>query len=439
MDKEQITLSTIFVCNGANLIRKDQHSIPLGRSDAMKIIRAGLDSALPSKFVGKFIKKDLLICDSKSYRPSRYGKVWLVAMGKAADTMAKSVHRIIHADGGIIVIPKNYDSVFYNKKFQIIRAGHPTPNRNSAVAAKKIITLLQNAGQNDLVVFLVSGGASALVCAPYGISLSQKIKVNDALIGSGASISEINAIRKHLSGIKGGKILDHLRCDAISYVMSDVVSNDLGSIGSGITYYDKSTFSDCLKILSKYGLGKKIPKSALRLLQNGAQGKIDETPKRPKIPNQIIATNSDCLGVMVKKAKSLGYSTSICQRVEGDVGLAAAKILRKHKTGKKSCLVFGGETTVVVHGNGKGGRNQELVLNMVSKLKQDCVVGSVGTDGIDGNTKHAGAIFDHKVDDDVIISYLKNNDSNSFFKKFGGLVMTGPTHTNLLDIGLVLS
>lgn len=410
----------------------------MGRSDAIQILNAGIKSAMPANFVSKFVKKDRLICANRTYKISNYDHIWLVAMGKAADTMAKSVHGIISSDGGLVIIPKNYAPQFRNKKFQTINAGHPTPNKNSVLAAKKITSFLQNVNKSDLVVFLVSGGASALVCAPFGIGLSQKTSITRTLLESGASISEINTIRKHLSAIKGGRLLESLQCQAISYVMSDVVGDDLGSIGSGITYCDKSTFSDCLGIISKYGLAQKIPKTALNILQSGAAGKIPETPKSPKIPNQIIATNSDCLGVMAKKAKSLGYSTKIHSGVSDDVSIAAKKILKKANLQKNNCLVFGGEATVTLAGSGKGGRNQELVLHMITNLKQNAIVASIGTDGIDGNTKHAGAIFDHKIPKDVAKPYLQNNDSSLFFKKFGGLITLGPTHSNLLDVGLVL-
>jgi hydroxypyruvate reductase len=403
----------------------------------MSIILAGLDAAQPEGHLGKFITKNTILCAEKKYRTKHYDKIWLVAMGKAAYSMAKITRRIVSSDGGIVVIPKNYDYA-KSKKFQVIQAGHPTPNKNSVLAARKIITLLQNAGPNDLVIFLVSGGASALVCLPHIITLQQKIKTTQILLESGASISEINAIRKHLSGIKGGKILESLCCDAISYVMSDVIGDDLVSIASGMTYCDNTTFSDCLRIVSKYGLGKKLPKTVLNTLHNGAAGKIPETPKRPKIPNQIIASNSDCLGVMAKKARSLGYDAVVYPNVGGNVRFAAKKILQKFKQSKKSCLVFGGETTVTIQGKGKGGRNQELVLYMISNLPKNATVASVGTDGIDGNTKHTGAIFDHTMDKKITQPYLDDNDSNTFFAKYGGLIKTGPTHTNLQDIGIIL-
>jgi hydroxypyruvate reductase len=215
------------------------------------------------------------------------------------------------------------------------------------------------------------------------------------------------------------------------------MGDDLSSIASGLTYCDKTTFQDCLEILKKYRLSSKIPKAILNRLELGAKGKIPETPKKPKIQNIVIASNKDCINKMVKKAEALGYKTKVLHQLSGDVQLAARKILQNFQNKPRTCLIFGGEPTVRVSGSGKGGRNQELVLHVSEKAKPDLVITSVGTDGIDGNTRHAGAIFcsGNKAEAN---RYLKNNDSNSFFKKYGGLIMTGPTHTNLLDIGLVL-
>ncbi|NDB47073.1 MAG: DUF4147 domain-containing protein, partial [Nitrososphaeria archaeon] len=209
--------------SNANLINKIRHNELLSRSDAMKIIRSGLQAARPEMYVSKCVSKNHLMCGPRTLDAKNYDKIWVVAVGKAGDSMAKAFCKIISAAGGIVVIPKNYDSVFNSKKFQIIKAGHPIPDKNSVLAAKKISQLLGKTGQNDLVVFLISGGSSSLVCAPLGITLEQKIKTTQILLDSGASIFEINAIRKHLSRVKGGKILASLRCTAISYVMSDVV------------------------------------------------------------------------------------------------------------------------------------------------------------------------------------------------------------------------
>lgn len=405
---------------------------------ALQILEAGLEATRPRHFLSKFIGKERLNVNGKSYLLSKYRKIHLVAFGKAASSMAKFVHTKLKVDSGIVVIPQNYKPVFSARNFKVFRAGHPVPNKTSIAAAKSIIKLLKTTKKADLVVFLVSGGASALVCLPSGITLRQKQKLTQTLLRCEASIEEINALRKHLSQIKGGRLLEHLNCTAVSFVMSDVVGNNLSSIASGLTYYDKTTYSDCLGIIKRYGLEKQIPSQAVRHLKRGAKGKIKETPKRPKIANVVAASNMDCLDAMKKTATKLGYKTKILAPLVGNTSSAAKKVLQNFSFNSNSCLIFGGETTVKVRGRGRGGRNQELVLQILSKLRQNAIVASMGTDGIDGNTKDAGAIFYSAPTKKEARRYLKNNDSNSFFKKFGGIIKTGPTHTNLLDIGLVL-
>lgn len=406
-------------------------------NDALDILEAGLDAAKPEHFLDKFIDKKKLRVDGKSYPLSRYNKIYLVAVGKAADSMARFVESKIRVDSGVVVIPKNYKPLFSRKNFKFIRAGHPIPNNASVTAAKSIIRLLHKTKKEDLVVFLVSGGSSSLLCLPDGITLRQKQQVTEELLRCGASINEINTIRKHLSQIKGGRLLEHLNCTAVSLVLSDVVGDDLSSIASGITYCDKTTYSDCLAIIKKYGLEKHVPLQALRRFGLGAKGEVAETPKKPKIPNVIVARNKDCLVAMAKTATALRYKPKILASLTGNTDSAVKLILKNFSFRKKSCLIFGGETTVKIRGDGKGGRNQELVLRILTKLHQ-VVVASIGTDGIDGNTVDAGAIFYLPLGKREAEKYLQNNDSNAFFRKYGGIIKTGPTHTNLLDVGLIL-
>ncbi len=405
--------------------------------DALACLESGLESARPETFLTKFIKNDKLL-GPKTILLSQYNKIYIVSVGKAAYTMAKFVHVKINSNGGIVIIPQTHTPIFFDKKFKTIKASHPIPNNKSIVAAKSIIRLLKNTKKDDFVIFLISGGTSSLVCLPYGVTLREKQQLTQNLLKCGASIKEINALRKHLSLIKGGNLLKYLNCRAVSYVMSDVVGDDLSSIASGLTYCDKTTFLDCLKIIKKHRLEDQLPKRALLHLKLGARGKIPETPKTPKIQNILVASNKDSINAMAKKARKLGYRTNTLHPLSGDVRSAATKILQNFTNKPKSCLVFGGETTLKVTGNGKGGRNQELVLQILKRSKSDVVIASIGTDGIDGNTKHAGAIFYSTAKQAEIDRYLNNNDSNSFFKKYGGLVMTGATHTNLLDIGLIL-
>ena len=412
------------------------------KKHALDILEVGLEAANPEKFLRKFVKQNRIIVGKKSLKLSNYQNIFLVSFGKAADSMANTINSLIKIKGGIIVLPNRTKSQISNKKFLIFTAGHPVPNTSSLKAAKAILQFLQKRKKSDFVIFLVSGGGSALVSLPSGITLNEKIKVTSLLLKSNATIQEFNCVRKHLSLIKGGLMIKNMECDGISFIMSDVENNDLSSISSGCTYYDNTTFKDALKVIKKYDLKKKIPKNVLKQLHNGSIGIINETPKKSRIKNLIIATNKDCLVKMAVKAKKLGYNPKIVS-ISGNVNTAAKTLAKLIYKRKNSCTLFGGETTVNVIGQGKGGRNQELVLrilNDIRKSKLSALISSLGTDGIDGNTKFAGAITENFfLTNNEIDTHLKNNDSNSFFKKYGGLIETGPTHTNLMDIGIILN
>ena len=406
----------------------------------LSIIEAGLEAALPGKQFEKIIHKKHLWMLGKKINLKKYDKIFIIAIGKAANSMAESVNSLTSITGGLLVVPKKTKTRL-PRNFKVIQAGHPLPNKNSVVAAKKIIEFLEDITPRDFVIFLISGGASSLVVLPDGITLREKKIVTGLILNCGATIQEINCIRKHLSKIKGGRLLRHLRSDGISLVMSDVVGDDPSAIASGLTYYDKTTFSDARKILKKYHLENAVPKNVLGHIDLGIQGKIPETPKRQKIKNQIISTNKLCLDAMNIRAKDHGLSTKVLNCMSGNVKDLGMKLAKKLDDKTINCLIFGGEATVVVKGKGKGGRNQELVLytaiNLAKQNKRAIVV-SVGTDGVDGKTDSAGAIWisDQKID--KIMPYLDENNSYKFFRKYGGLVFTGLTGTNLMDIGLVL-
>ncbi len=410
------------------------------KKEALSILEAGLEASNPSQQIEKVIRDDILFVCGKKIALKKYGRVFIIAMGKAAYSMAEAVHSLTDVDGGLLVVQKKIKTNLPGK-FKVIHAGHPVPNKNSVIAAKKILDFLFNTNADDFLIFLISGGTSSLVTLPDGITLNEKQVVTNLLLKCGANIHEINCIRKHLSKIKGGKLLEHLRSDAVSLIMSDVVGDDLSSIASGMTYYDKTTFADAKKILKKYNLERSVPKSVLIHIDLGMQGKIPETPKRQKIKNQIISNNKICLDAMNVRAKDLGFSTKVLNCMSGDVKDLGKKIVKTLSNKKINCVIFGGEVTVVVKGKGKGGRNQELVLYTaidLAKLGKKAIVASVGTDGVDGKTDCAGAIWklDRKID--KIMPYLNENNSYNFFRKYGGLVFTGPTGTNLMDIGLVL-
>ena len=406
----------------------------------LQILETGLSAALPKGIMGKIIKKNRLVIGKNTVSLSKYDRVFVVAFGKAADSMTKIVDSLTTIKGGIVVIPKGVTSTLKNNNFKIIRAGHPVPDQNSVLAAKKIIEFLSTRNDNDFVIFLISGGGSSLVTLPDGITLSEKKKVTRLLLNSGANINEINCVRKHLSKIKGGRMAEFLKCGAVSLVMSDVVRNDLTIIASGMTYFDKTTFGDAAKILKKYRLEKLVSKNVLRKIKLGMTHKIPETPKRAKIRNHIIATNEDCLNEMARKARYFGFRVKVLSSISGDVRLVARKFANVSKS--YPCVIFGGETTVKVTGNGKGGRNQELVLYTLIesyKKNQNILIGSIGTDGKDGNSNACGAIMDNsKLKIDQAYKFLKNNDSYTLLKEQNALIFTGSTHTNLMDIGIIL-
>jgi len=408
----------------------------------LKILESGLVAGLPKNVIQKFVYKSQISIGKCKIPLSKYDQIFLVAFGKAADSMVCEVNSLTRTSGGIIVIPEGYTPVLKTKKFEIIYAGHPIPNKKSIKAAKKIIKFLQERKKNDLVIFLISGGGSSLISLPDGITLDEKRVVTGMLIKSGASIDEINCVRKHLSKIKGGRILEYLRCEAISLVMSDVIGDDITTIASGTTFFDKTTFSDAEKVLKKYNLLQSVPKNILKRIRLGIEKKIPETPKQQKIKNHIIATNKTCLNRMRKKSKSFGLTQKIIYPVSGDVK-QIAKTLAKLivKTKPNSCIIFGGEPTVEVKGRGKGGRNQELVLYLLKEIQnveQNITVASIGTDGKDGNTDACGAILNNKINVTGAKKFLARNDSYNFIKKHKGLIITGPTHTNLMDIGVLL-
>ena len=406
--------------------------------DAVKILDEGLTYADPQIGLSRYFSKNKIKTTKSTINLKEFENVYLVAIGKAADSMAKFVLSKIILKSGIVVLPSDYKPIFTTKKIRFFMSGHPLPNLQSLKAGKYIQKFVNSTTKNDFIIFLISGGGSSLVTLPSGITLEEKICVNHELIHCGANINEISCVRKHISDIKGGKLIQKMRSSGISFILSDVICDDLSSISSGITYADKTTFSDALKIIKKYKIEKKISRNVISVLKDGINGKIPETPKKSKLTNIIVGNNKSSLVKMMNKAENLGYSVHVMSDLNSNVKITARNIAKKFKVIKKSCIIFGGETTVNVIGTGKGGRNQELVLHLSKELKNyPCIISSIGTDGIDGNTKVAGAIVSN-VNMPSFENYLKNNDSFNYFKKFGGLIQTGPTHTNVNDIGLII-
>ena len=410
------------------------------KRECLEILEAGLKAADPENIIPKFVTPEEIKIQEQILKLSGFSNIYTVAFGKAGDSMTRALNEIISIKSGIIVIPKGSKSKIKSKKFQIFNSGHPKPDQTSVKAAKEVTKFLQNRREGELVIFLVSGGGSSLLAIPDDIILDDKIYVTDLLLKSGATIQEFNCIRKHLSKIKGGRLVENIKCDGIGLVMSDVEGDDLSSIASGTTYMDNTTFLDALNIINKYKLKNKIPLEILQRLEDGFKGKIPETPKNAKIENYVIANNKDCLKAMESKAKEFGYKVKTIQ-VFGNIKDATKTIMENISDEQKSCLIFGGETTVEVIGKGSGGRNQELVLRILKNAQnlKKMIISSMGTDGIDGSTFFAGAITENvKIDESIIKEFLKNSDSGRFFQKQKSNIRTDFTHTNLMDIGVIL-
>ncbi|MFQ6071073.1 MAG: glycerate kinase, partial [Candidatus Aminicenantales bacterium] len=362
--------------------------------------------------------------------------------------------------GGVISVKKGYSLPL--KFIRVREAGHPVPDKTGLECTEQIIRILRKSGEKDLIFMLISGGGSALLPFPaQGISLDDKQKVTRLLLRSGVKIQEMNAIRKHLSGVKGGRLSKlAFPSTLISLVLSDVIGDELEFIASGPTVPDSSTFRDCLDVIERYSIRNRVPSSVLDLLERGLKGEVEETPKKgdpafERTQNVIIGNNRVAIQGAVKKASELGYNTLFFSaEVQGEAreaaithSVLAARILFSGKPVERpACVVSGGETTVTVKGKGRGGRNQEFVLaaSMGIDGLDNVVILSAGTDGTDGPTEAAGALADGttiKRAGELGLDarhFLKENDSYNFFKRLGDLIITGPTFTNVMDLQLIL-
>ncbi len=335
-----------------------------------------------------------------------------------------------------------------------IVGAHPVPDARSEAAGRAALTLAATLGSDDLLLLLLSGGASSLMAAPVeGVDLSDKRAAQATLLREGADIGELNAVRKHLSGIKGGQLAMATKARVLTLAMSDVVGDDPSTIGSGPTVADPTTFADAWAVLERRGGAGRYPASVVAHLRSGVHGERVETPKvidEPRTQFHIVASLDDALGAAEVAAAELGYRViRIGQPIVGEARVAGAELLRhaiSAAEGGPCCVIAGGETTVRVVGTGRGGRNQELALAMVGALADTATVvaASVGTDGVDGPTDAAGAIVDsttavrareHGLDP---AAHLDDNNSYRFFDALGDLVRTGPTGTNVGDIQIVM-
>jgi glycerate-2-kinase len=432
------------------------------RQTAIDIFMAGVESVKPGNLINRYVSlhRNILQFDSIAFDLNSIGNIYLVGAGKASALMAQTMESILGSRINAGHIVTKYGHSVPLKFIGQTEAGHPVPDENGIAGTAKILSIVRNAGINDLVICLISGGGSALLAdVPEGCTLDDIREVNKVLLKAGANISEINCIRKHLSRVKGGQLAKAAYpAKIVSLILSDVIGDPLDVIASGPTAPDLSTFAESLSIIGKYKLEKEIPAQIQQILLEGAENKRDETLKESdemflSTSNLIIGTNKLALATAKAKAEAMGYDTCIITHsLEGDVVAVAEWIVsltRRYKeenSGKKICLLFSGEPTVHVTGDGLGGRNQHLALLVAHLIKElpGITFLSGGTDGTDGPTDAAGAVVDSftcqrakemKLDPEY---FLANYDSSNFFHREGGIIITGPTQTNVMDLIVVL-
>ncbi len=431
---------------------------------AKAIFSKGVEAVLPEKVIKNqvFLNQDVLKVKDNTLELDKYKKIIVVGAGKASAAMGKALEEILGPKiaGGLIIVKYGHGEKL--RYAEVEEGGHPLPDSNGLKASEKLLTLLDDTDEETLVIGLFSGGGSALLTLPAdGITLDHKISTTDALLKCGASIQEINTIRKHISKVKGGRLMEKAYpASFLALILSDVVGDKLDVIASGPTVPDPTTYADCIDLIRRYSLENEIPKTVIDFLEKGKVGVIPETPKPgdklfEKASNHIIGNNYLALKAAEKEARKRGYNTLILTSVlEGDTTecarfhTAIAKEIVKsgNPVARPACILSGGETTVIIRGNGKGGRNQEFALVAaleIEGLNSVCIL-SGGTDGTDGPTDAAGAFATGNTINRAEClkldarSYLENNNSYEFFKALGDLLITGPTRTNVMDLRIIL-
>ena len=422
---------------------------------ALTLMEEAIKSSDPYEAVSRALKLkgNKLIVREREF-PIK-GKIYVLAFGKAACSMAKAVEDILgdRLEEGVAITKYGYALPL--KKIKVIEAGHPVPDENSMRGALAGVELAKKVDKDDILLVLISGGGSALFCLPEeGISLEDKIKTNELLLKSGAKIYEINTVRKHISKVKGGKLAKLVKGTLISLILSDVVGDPLEAIASGPTVKDPTTFEDARRVLKVYGIWDKVPGSVRRYIEMGLKGEVEETLKEdlPNVHNFIIGGVSIACESAKRKAEELGLKAYILTTtLEGeakDVAIALGSIIeeiyhRNRPFEKPVVLIAGGETTVTILGKaGLGGPNQEIALSIARKISglRGTAVLAMDTDGTDGPTDAAGGLVDSYTLDVLkkegidVEEYLATHSSYDALKKAKALLITGPTRTNVNSI-----
>lgn len=434
------------------------------RRKATAILAAAVRAVEPASAVRRVMSRrgESLRIGGQQYDLRRIRRILVVGAGKASAPMAAAVEAMLGAriTTGLVVVKYGHTAPL--RRIDLIEAGHPLPDAAGERGAAQMLDLLRGTTDDDLVLCLLSGGGSALLPAPVpGVSLEDKSAVTDLLLRSGAPIQDINAVRKHLSRVKGGRLAQAASgARVVALILSDVLGDPLDAIASGPAAPDPTTFGDALAIVRRYQLDDRLPASALAHLRRGAEGREQETPKPAdplfrRVQTVVVGSNEQAVAAAAARAKTLGYHTMVLTTFfEGEAREAArvfcsvARSVARRQTPlvPPACLLAGGETTVTVRGQGRGGRCQEFTLSAARAIAgwPDVVVAGFGTDGTDGPTDAAGAL----VDGDTAARArslgldparaLAANDSYPFFHRLGDLLVTGPTRTNVNDIYLAL-
>jgi hydroxypyruvate reductase len=440
------------------------HDISHMREAARQIFLKGVAAVEPAAAVKRYCRRDgdRLHVGETMVNLSKFHRILVVGAGKASAPMALALEEILEdrVSGGTVNVKYGYTAPV--KRIELVEAGHPLADECGVKGAQRILNLLADAEEQDLVICLISGGGSALLPLPVeGIALADKQETFRVLTDCGATIHEMNTIRKHMSRIKGGQ-LAKAACPAttISFMLSDVVGDDLDVIASGPTVPDSSSYKDCFDIINAYGVRDKLPAKTVSHLEAGLAGRAPETPKAgdpvfAKTHNLIIGSNIEAVKSAEQEARRLGYQTLVLSSmIEGETrcvakvhcGIAKEVLKTGHPLKAPVCILSGGETTVTLTGNGKGGRNQEFALAAAMDIADagPIVVLCAGTDGTDGPTDAAGAFADSytlKRAQDLGMDaavYLANNDAYNFFKPLDDLLITGPTNTNVMDLRVMI-
>jgi glycerate 2-kinase len=434
------------------------------KATAISIFSEAVRAADPYLGIKKFVERrgNGILIDGELYPESRFPKIIVIGGGKASARMGQALEEILgdRIAGGWINTKDGHSVPL--KTITVNECGHPVPDERGIYGARRIIDLLDAADGKTLVICLLSGGGSALMPAPAeGISLAEKQDVTRLLLTAGAAIDELNAVRKHLSILKGGGMAS-LACPARLHVLilSDVIGDKLDTIASGPAVDDRSTFQDCIDICTRYGVFDKLPIVVRERFLRGAEGFIPETAKPGEwylslARNTLIGNNRMSVEAAEKAASGLGFGTLVLSTVlEGEAkeigtvyaAIASEIISSGNPLLMPACVIGGGETTVTVRGKGKGGRNQEMALRVAERISglSGTAFLSGGTDGTDGPTDAAGGVVDSETNRAGtekglnIRSYLDDNDSYHYLKEVDGLLMTGPTGTNVMDVQILL-